>query len=310
MHLDRSLRAAVLQLAAIPQLRHWVEETGWKFGVRRFVAGTELCEALQAASHLRDAGFKVTLDLLGESVNDADHAKAAAAAIQEMLTQLHLAGSEAHVSIKLTQLGLLLDPELCRNQMISLLQTARSNGQFIRIDMEDSMVTGQTLALFSELHEQFGAKHVGIVVQSYLYRTPEDIQHLIDIGASVRVVKGAYLEPESVAYPDKADVDRAYLQLVTTLLDAGNYTAIATHDRTIIADLIRYIADQDIPKDRFEFQMLFGIATELQKQLVNDGYRVRIYTPFGTHWYPYFSRRLAERPANIWFVLRHLWPHQ
>ncbi len=308
MKWERNMRETVLHVAAWPWLKHWMEHQGLKYVVRRFVAGTTLTEALVAVKQLRADGLMVTLDLLGESVEDEETARLACHSIEAMMNHLRQISSDSHISIKLTQLGLIINPALCEQNMHKLLETARTNGQFIRIDMEDSSVTGQTLELFSKLHMIYGPKHIGVVVQSYLYRTPADVETLQQLGASVRIVKGAYSEPPEVAYPEKCDVDLAYFNLVCSLLQSESYTAIATHDRILIANLIRFIAEQDIDRDRFEFQMLYGIATDLQHQLVHEGYRIRIYTPFGTHWYPYFSRRLAERPANLWFVLRHLLP--
>ena len=282
-----------------------MENQGWNTIAKRFIAGKTLEEAMKTSDQLHDVGLLTTLDFLGESSETIADADLAFIQIHGMLKKLHDSGRKSHVSVKLTQLGLLLDEKRCVQHMRNLLDFAKMNGQFIRIDMEDSSVTDKTVKLFLKLHEEYGPKHIGIVIQSYLYRSDVDVELLVGVGANVRMVKGAYLEPKTVAYPKKADVDDAYLDLVVRLLDAGNYVAIGSHDRKMIGILKDVIRDHGIDKSRFEFQMLFGIAKGLQKELVEEGFTVRVYTPFGTHWYPYFSRRLAERPANIWFILKN-----
>ncbi|HZG79060.1 MAG TPA: proline dehydrogenase family protein, partial [Paenibacillus sp.] len=212
----------------------------------------------------------------------------------------------ANVSVKLTQLGLGIDPKLCESLMTRILTEAQRACNFVRIDMEDSSVTQATIDLFRKLLARYGRKRVGLVLQSYLYRTEEDRKLLGALGANLRIVKGAYKEPKEVAYPNKKDVDDSYVRLVEAHLLQGCYTAVATHDEVIIEKVIAFAQRQGIARDRFEFQMLYGIATSLQLRLAQEGYRVRVYTPFGEAWYPYFARRIAERPANVWFVAKGL----
>lgn len=304
--LDRMLRKVVFAVAGIPQVRRLFEKYGMRLGVSRFVAAEQLPEALDRVKALNGRGFLVTLDLLGESVQEARQAREAADAIAALFGAISREGLRANVSVKLTQLGLLLDPEQCRRHMERIVREAAAHNSFVRIDMEDSSVTERTIGLFQSLLRRFGPERVGLVLQSYLYRSEKDAELLGRSGANLRIVKGAYREPPSVAYADKREVDAAYLRLVRGHLERGGYTAVATHDPAIIAEVRRFAERRGILRDRFEFQMLYGIAGELQRELVREGYRVRIYTPFGEHWYPYFTRRLAERPANLWFVLRHL----
>jgi proline dehydrogenase len=211
----------------------------------------------------------------------------------------------ANVSLKLTALGLDIDPLLCYDNMIKVL-TCAGKEQFVRIDMEGSAYTQATLDLFYRLWKEGGYRNVGVVIQSYLRRSEKDIEDLIEVGARVRLCKGAYREPPDVAFPDKADVDNNYIRLMQRLLSNGKYPGIATHDEKMISATREYASSQKIALDRFEFQMLYGIRRDLQSQLVKEGYRMRVYVPFGTHWYPYLMRRLAERPANVWFVVKNV----
>jgi proline dehydrogenase len=273
-----------------------------KFALR-FVAGEELSEAVEASRDLNAANITVTLDHLGESVtnrSDADKARDSALAI---LDQVSANGLEATVSVKLTQMGLDLDPALAADNMRAILERARQSSTFVRIDMEASQYVQGTLDLFGkELHPEFG-ELVGVVIQSMLRRSGQDVDDLISQNARVRLVKGAYLEPESVAYPDKKDVDASFASLAEALLAKGNYPAIATHDEALIEQAKTYASERSIPAERYEFQMLYGIRRDLQSRLRSDGYGVRVYVPFGTDWYPYLMRRLAERPANIAFIV-------
>lgn len=300
------IKKAVTGIANLSFLRKYMETRGFEKIANRFIAGKTLDDALLHVLKLEQQKKETTLDLLGESVFHPSEAIQAKDDILEMLNTLQTTGSPSHVSIKLTQLGLLIDESMCLNHVRMILDVAKKQCRFVRIDMEDSAVTDATLRVFHRAHEEYGPKTVGIVIQSYLYRTGIDVELLMGMGANVRVVKGAYLEPKSVAYPKKDDVDDAYFDLVVKLLDAGNYVGIATHDRKMIEMIKQVIRDHEIRKDQFEFQLLYGIATGLQDELVREGYRVRIYTPFGKEWYPYFTRRLAERPANLMFVLKHL----
>jgi len=306
MGMDGWYRSAVLRAADRKQVRRVLESRGMGWGVKRFVAGYSLQEASEQVRRLQDQGLLVTLDLLGESVSERAQADEVCRAILYMQDEIHRLGLQANVSLKLSQLGLLIDEALCAEQMEQIVRRAAALGQFIRIDMEDSSLTAPTLELFEVLLRRYGSGHIGAVIQSYLRRSEEDVDRLTKLGANLRIVKGAYREPPAIAYPDKKDVDAAYLRLVQLCLDRGTYVAAATHDIRLIREIIRRIHSSGTARDRFEFQMLYGIAGALQRQLAGEGYRVRIYTPYGEQWYPYFSRRIAERPANLWFVLKSL----
>jgi proline dehydrogenase len=269
---------------------------------RRFIAGETVAEAIEAARAIEARGMTHTLDLLGESVTSLDGAYAATREYLAVLDAVVQAGIERNLSLKLTQLGLDVDRASAVDNLRRILERAEPAGFFIRIDMESSAYTDVTLDVFETLW-QYGHRRIGVVLQSDLRRTEADLQRVNALGARVRLVKGAYREPKSVAYQDKAEVDAAYARMLKVLLASGNYPAIATHDPAMI-DLARTFArDRTIAPDRFEFQMLYGIRRDLQKSLVDAGYRVRIYVPFGREWFPYFMRRLGERPANVLFVL-------
>lgn len=285
---------------------------------RRFVAGETIEAALYAVGELNQAGMAATLDLLGEHTSDAAAANDARLQIQQLLTRLAQSGLRSNVSIKLTQIGLKLDLDLCAQHLRAILDAAKENGQFVRIDMEESAAVSDTLRLFRQMRSA-GYENVGIVIQSALYRSDTDVMSLLEEGARIRLVKGAYMEPAEVAYPKKTDVDAAYDQLADLMLHASTATvergkdgawppiaAIATHDDARIAFVKRHAEELNLPKSHYEFQMLYGIRRDLQRQLVDQGYGVRIYVPFGREWYPYFMRRLAERPANLWFFLSNL----
>jgi proline dehydrogenase len=272
----------------------------------RFVAGDTLDEAVQAARALNDAGLTVSLDFLGESVKSREEAAAATDMVIRILETIKSTGIDANVSVKPTQFGLDLDEAFCRENIELVLQRARELGDgagevFVRLDMESSGYTERTVALTESLWHD-GFHNTGTVLQSYLKRTPDDVERLITLGCRVRLVKGAYKEPAEVAFEDKADTDRMYVQELERLLEAGNYPAIATHDEAIIEHTRRFVFEQSISKDSFEFQMLYGVRRDLQTRLQEEGYRVRVYVPFGDSWYPYLMRRLAERPANMFFM--------
>ncbi len=272
---------------------------------RRFIAGETIDEAIAAGRALEARGLRLTLDLLGESVATLDEADAATRIYLQMMDRGVEAGIERNISIKLTQFGLDLDRAICTDNLRRILEQARRQEFFVRVDMENSPYTQVTLEVFETLWQQ-EYRGIGVVLQAALYRTERDVERMNALGARVRLVKGAYKEPRSVAYQRKSDVDAAYLRLSHALLTAGVYPAIATHDPALIAAAREFAADRHQAPDRFEFQMLYGIRRDLQAALVADGYRVRIYVPFGREWFPYFMRRLGERPANVLFVLRSL----
>lgn len=278
---------------------------------RRFVAGETMDDALLAVRDVNRRGMSVALDLLGESVSSAAEAAGARDQVLSLIDRIGADGVNANVSIKLTQLGLDLGEELCRENVRGLLERAQRHGMFVRVDMEGSPYTERTLRLFHDhLHPRFGDL-VGVVIQSMLRRSDRDVDDLVRSRARVRLVKGAYIEPAEIAYPAKRDVDAAFLRLGARLLDADLYPAFGTHDDRLIAALKQHAKETNRGPDRFEFQMLYGVRRDIQERLRAEGYRVRIYVPFGTHWYPYLMRRLAERPANIAFmtgnVLKEAW---
>ncbi len=270
--------------------------------VGRFVAGEALDDALVALTRLQAAGFRTTVDVLGESVVRADQADAAVEAYLATIDALAERGLDRNVSLKLTQMGLDLDPARCRANVERVFGRAAETGTFVRIDMEDHTKTDATLAIWRELRAVNPAS--GVVIQAALRRSDTDVEALIAERARVRLCKGAYSEPAAVAWQDRADVDRAYVRLMERLLAEGEYPAIATHDERMHRRAIEFARRSGIGPERFEFQMLYGVRRDLQRRLVRDGWTVRIYTPYGREWYPYFMRRLAERPSNVAFVLR------
>jgi proline dehydrogenase len=272
---------------------------------RRFIAGETVGEAIEAARVIESAGMQVTLDYLGESVSSIE---AAAAATREYLTvvdAIAAAGVGRNISLKLTQLGLDVDRATTVDNLRRILDRATPHDFFVRIDMESSAYTERTLEIFETLWHQ-GYRNAGVVIQSYLRRSEDDVRRMNALGARVRLVKGAYKEPREVAYPSKADVDAKFIELMQLLLDGGNYPAIATHDPAMIAATRAHAASHGYASNRFEFQMLYGIRRDLQSELTAAGYPFRVYVPFGREWFPYFMRRLGERPANVGFVLRSL----
>lgn len=298
------LRASLLYLSEQPRVFHFVRSNrvARKFA-SRFVAGETLDTAVAAVRDLNTRGISASLDLLGESVTTPEEAAHATDVAIQMLERIAADRLNANVSVKLTQFGLDLDAARCAANARRVLERAKALDVFVRVDMESSAYTQRTLDLVEkELHPQF-PKHVGVVIQSYLFRSAGDIERLIGLGMRVRLCKGAYKELPAVAFPDKADVDRCFTQLMEQLLERGNYPGIATHDETLLERARRFVRERGLAKDRFEFQMLYGVRRDLQEALVKDGWRMRVYVPFGTQWYPYLMRRLAERPANIAFIL-------
>ena len=271
--------------------------------VDRFVAGESLAAALPKVVELARLEITATLDQLGENVHSVEEATTAVETFTTSLRELAAHKLEPNISVKLTMLGLDQGDEIARGNMASLLDVAREVSGFVRIDMEGSAYVERTLAIFEQLHDEY-PENVGIVIQAYLYRSRADVERMIERKARVRLVKGAYAEPSSIAFPDNADIDDNYLRLMYLLLERGNYPAIATHDMNLIDAARQFANDHAIDLDRFEFQMLYGVRRDAQASLVADGYRMRVYVPFGTEWYPYFTRRIAERPANAFFVLR------
>jgi proline dehydrogenase len=272
----------------------------------RFVAGETIEEAVKAAHELAERGITASLDLLGESVTVEAEAVAARDQYLRMLDRMAGAQEEVNVSVKLTQMGLDIDEDLCHANMVRILDRAKELRGFVRLDMESSEYTQRTLDFFTRRLFPSYRNHCGVVIQSALRRSKQDIEDLIALQARVRLCKGAYLEPPEVAFPDKRDVDRNYLRLMERLLLRGNYPGIATHDETIIKHARRFARLEQISEERFEFQMLYGVRRDLQGRLRQAGYNMRVYIPFGTQWYPYLMRRLAERPANIAFILGNL----
>ena len=271
---------------------------------RRFVAGETLEEALPAIRELNAHGNTASFDHLGESITNAAEADAEVQEYTRVFEIINREGLKSNASVKLTQLGLDIDQELCYQNTKKIVETARRFNNFVRIDMEGTPHTDLTLDVFRRLRTEFD--NVGIVVQAYLYRTEKDIPELLKLGARIRLCKGAYKEPASVAFPKKEDVDQNYIKLMKTLLPSGIYHGMATHDPMMIEATKNFAKEQGIAKDKFEFQMLYGIRRDLQESLIKEGYGVRVYVPYGGAWYPYFMRRLAERPANVWFILKNL----
>jgi len=301
------LRPFLLYLSRAPWARRIV--TGWGIArrmARRFVAGETEDEAVAAIRKLNAAGITVTVDVLGESTTDAAEARRAADTYVSMIERIPAEKLDASVSIKLTALGLDVDPQVCRENVLRILEIARARKIKVTVDMEDHTYTDRTLELLREFRAE-GFKNIQAVIQAYLFRSEDDINALAKEGVDVRLCKGAYREPAAVAFPKKADTDAAYVREAKTLIDAtrngGGFPGLATHDEKIINTLEAYTIEKQIPRDKFEFQMLHGVRSDLQQRLVADGYRLRVYVPYGTQWYPYLMRRLAENPANLWFFM-------
>jgi proline dehydrogenase len=300
------LRAALLGAADNRGLQRFVIRHGRRFGAYRFVAGETLDQFMEAVRVTNARGMRVAAGLLGEDVRSREDAMAVAADYCQILDRFARADADANVALKLTHLGLPIDQDLAVANLRSVVATAASHENFVRIDMEQSAYTVATLDIYRRLRAE-GIGNLGTVLQSYLYRSEADLCSLLPLQPSLRLVKGAYLEPPAVAFPHKRDVDRNYVTLLELSLRESRFTAIATHDDAIIEHAIGFIQRQAIAEDRFEFQMLYGVRPKLQADLMRRGYPLRIAVPFGAQWYPYFMRRLAERPANVLFLLRSMW---
>lgn len=272
----------------------------------RFVAGEDIEEAIAAIREINAKGCTASFDHLNESVANASETEAEVREYLNILARIDDTGIRSNVSIKLTQFGLEIDPEMTYRNARAVVAEAARRGNFVRVDMEGSNVTQLTIDIFKRLRAEFGLNDVGIVLQSYLRRTYDDAVELLKIPARIRICKGAYNEGPDVAFPDKKDVDDNYVRVMKLLLKSGTYHGIATHDPNMINETIRFMRGEGISKDAFEFQMLYGVRRDLQERLARDGYNMRVYVPYGKHWYPYFMRRLAERPANIWFVMKNM----
>lgn len=295
------LRGSLLYMAEQPALKKLFSGRLARPLVRRFVAGEDLQSAVDAVRTLNTNGIMATLDYLGESVQSAEAAGVAATQYIGLLHAIERYTVRSNVSLKLTQMGLDVDPALCRRNLERVVAQAAQFQNFVRIDMEGSAYTQTTLDMFRQVYERY--QNVGVVIQAYLYRSEEDVRALNVLGARVRLCKGAYDEPESVAYPKKADTDENFVRLMQLLLSEGNYPAIATHDEQMLKATREYARRHGITTERFEFQMLYGVRRDLQEQIIRDGYRLRVYVPYGDQWYPYLMRRMAERPANLAFIL-------
>jgi len=299
------VRRLLLFLSRQRHLRKWTETSSLAQRLAtRFVAGQTLDQALEVSRKINAEGIAVTLDHLGESVTSLEEAAAARDVYLRTLPAIHETGIQGNVSVKLTQFGLDFSYDQCRANIEQLVRRAAGLKSFVRVDMESSEYTGRTLDVVTDLHQRYGA--VGVVIQAYLHRSKGDVEKLCARGIRVRLCKGAYLEPPEVAFQKKSEVDRSFIELMKLLLAKGQYPAFATHDEKIIRQIEDYVASKRIPRDAFEFQMLYGIRRDLQKRLAAGGYRLRLYVPFGKAWYPYYMRRLAERPANVLFIMRNL----
>ncbi len=298
------IRSTLLKLSESKSFARWVTSNNTTRRMsHRFVAGEALDEAIAAARECNDQRMLVSLDYLGENVSTIEDAQRARDAFLEVFDRIGAERLDANVSCKLTQLGLDISSEFCEGQLLSIVERARSYSNFLRVDMEGSLYTARTIDVVKRVRSQNPA--VGTVIQAYLYRSEQDVQDLLAYGCRIRLCKGAYKEPPEVAFPRKQDVDANFVKLMRMLLPSGFYHGIATHDPRMIAATIRCAAEKKVSKQDFEFQMLYGVRTDLQQQLVRDGFRVRIYIPYGQDWFPYFMRRLAERPANLAFFARN-----
>ena len=300
-------RSALIWLSRQEGLKDFA--TGFKLFKKlttRFVAGDTIDEVIPIIHEINAENSTASFDHLNESVESAAEAEREVEEYLNILAKIDEKRVRSNVSIKLTQFGLGLDPEMAYRNARRVVEEAQRRGNFVRVDMEDSKVTQVTIDIFKRLRAEFGLNDVGIVLQSYLYRTYADAQELVKLPARIRICKGAYFEPPEVAYAEKKDVDANYVKVMQLLLASGIYHGIATHDPKMIDATIDFATREGIGKEKYEFQMLFGVRRDLQRQLARDGFNMRVYVPYGKHWYPYFMRRLAERPANIWFVLKNL----
>jgi len=300
------MRATLLGAADSRPLQRFMYRHGMTLGARRFVAGETLDELVAAARRVNERGLAVAAGMLGEGVHERADAVAATHDYQGVLDRIARESLRSNVALKLTHLGLEINPELARDNLTAVVDRAAHLGNFVRIDMEQSAHTDTTLRIYRDLRAS-GRNNVGAVLQAYLYRSPDDLLSLMPLQPNLRLVKGAYLEPAAVAHPRKRDVDLAFVQLIETSLMGSGYTAIATHDGSIISHATEFIGRHSIARDRFEFQMLYGVRPALQAELVARGFSVRVAIPFGSQWYPYLMRRLAERPANLFFFIGSLW---
>lgn len=303
-----SLKEPILKLSQSPQMKGFV--TTNRLGrvvARRFVAGETVEDAVKATREMNRLGLHVSLDHLGENTSNVEEADHATGQALEILEVIHREKLDANISVKLTSMGQDINYDLCYKNICQVVEQAGAlNIDLVRLDMEGSAYTQRTLDLFRNLWNE-GHHNVGVVLQSYLYRTEKDVEEMIKLGARVRLCKGAYLEPAEVAYQEKAEVDRNYLRCMERLMREGNYPGLATHDEKIIEHAVNYATRNKITADKFEFQMLYGVRRDLQKRLVHQGYNVRAYIPYGSQWYPYLMRRMAERPANLFFIASQFW---
>ena len=302
------LRSAFIALSESKSLRNFAEKSplGMRFS-QRFVAGTELADVIRATQKVNEWGASVSIDNLGENVTNAEEAKHSAELYHDMLDEISQRKLNANISLKLTHMGLDVSEDLAFRLVTELVDHAVRINNFVRVDMEGSPYTQRTLDFVRGLHREPGhAGRVGTVIQSYLYRSEKDVNDLLSERIRIRLCKGAYKEAPEIAFPKKAEVDGSYLKLARTLMKSGVYHGIATHDKKIIAELKQFARAENIPSSAYEFQMLYGVRRDLQQTLVREGYGLRVYIPFGSEWYPYFMRRLAERPANVLFIARNM----
>jgi proline dehydrogenase len=299
------LRSVILAAANSPRLQRLVQKYGFRLGAARFVAGETLDGAVPVLRRLNESGLLTNTTLLGEGVRDEAETRVVVIGYRGLLDRIQAEGLRTNVALKLTHLGLALDEELAYGNVAELVEHAAVRGNFVRIDMEESSHVDATLRIYRRLRED-GHDNVGAVLQSYLFRSEDDIAALLPLAPNLRIVKGAYLEPPDVAYPQKRDVDAAYASLVETSLEGGGFTAVATHDEALIERAISFARERGVPSERFQFQMLYGVRPRLQLDLVARGFDVLVATPYGPDWYRYLMRRLAERPANLLFFLRNL----
>jgi proline dehydrogenase len=295
----------ILAAADSPRLQRLVQRYGFRLGAARFVAGESLDAAVPILRRLNDDGLLTNTTLLGEGVCDEAETRTVVNAYRELLDRIQAEKLRTNLSLKLTHLGLSIDEELARSNLAELVTHAARVGNFVRIDMEESAHVEATLRIYRSLRDE-GHDNVGAVLQAYLFRSERDLAALLPLAPNLRLVKGAYLEPAEIAYPKKSDVDAAYVRLLEASLSGGGFTAVATHDETLIEHAISFAREHEIPRERFQFQMLYGIRSQLQRDLVQRGFDVLVAAPYGPEWYRYLMRRLAERPANLLFLLRSL----
>jgi proline dehydrogenase len=300
-----ALRSVILAAANSPRLQRFVQRYGFRLGAARFVAGESLDAAVPVLRRLNDQGLLTNTTLLGEGVRDEAATQTVVAAYRGVLDRIQAEGLKTNVALKLTHLGLPIDEELAQRNLAELVAHAARVGNFVRIDMEESSHVEVTLRIYRRLREG-GHENVGAVLQAYLFRSEADLAALLPLAPNLRIVKGAYLEPASIAYPRKSDVDAAYIRLLETSLSGGGFTAVATHDETLIEHAISFAQERGVPRERFQFQLLYGVRPQLQLDLVRRGFDVLVAAPYGPEWYRYLMRRLAERPANLLFLLRNL----